>query len=231
MRDRPTRLAVPPAAGVDWHTRFEIGPCPTHRPGGSIKATISASPTRRLSPALSAFMRGFKDHQPSRDALVVLRSSGSQVFLSEWDTIPVGHLLGGSNNSVSLLIIAGVAALFRSSTAVVLEPVKSRAKHVPARVIQPRRMLFPTILMAVPLVNEMGLRRHRPAGQPYGGKKEIARQPLPPRTCFNYYVQRLFRDNGYARMPSSWSGGRFRLGTGSRSHAADNPPNRLRSSR
>jgi hypothetical protein len=36
----------------------------------------------------------------------------------------------------------------------VLEPVKSRAKHVPASVIQQRRMLFPTILMAVTLVNE-----------------------------------------------------------------------------
>jgi len=36
----------------------------------------------------------------------------------------------------------------------VLEPVKSRAKHVPASVIQQRRILFPTILMTVTLGNE-----------------------------------------------------------------------------
>lgn len=155
-------------------------------------------------------MRRFEDHQPSRDVPVVLRSSGSQVFLSEWDTIPVGHLLGCSNNSVSLPTITGVVALFRSSTAVVLEPVKSRAKHVPASVIQPRRMLFPTIPMAVPLVNEMDLRRHRPAGQPQGWQKGDRRTTsatsyMVSATTYNAYSAVV----NYARMPPSWPGGRL----------------------
>ncbi|MFN2479521.1 MAG: hypothetical protein ABR615_10180, partial [Pseudonocardiaceae bacterium] len=63
------------------------------------------------------------------------------MFVSESDISPFGHLRTCPDDSASLLAAAGVAALFRPTPAVALKPVKSRARHVPASVIEPRRML------------------------------------------------------------------------------------------
>ena len=109
----------------------------------------------------------------------------------------------------------------------VLEPVKSRAKHVPASVIQQRRILFPTILMTVTLGNEgpgddTGQpRNHRVATR---APPDNLRHPVhSSATTYNAYSAIV----NHAPIPSTDPGARLSVPVLGWGHAADNPSHRV----